>query len=42
MLSSDFLFPCFLVVPPANPSNFHIEIVVGSHITIPNMAITNT
>ena len=22
MLSSDFLFPRFLVVPPANPSNF--------------------
>ncbi len=22
MLSPDFLFPCFLVFPPANPSNF--------------------
>ncbi len=22
MLSPDFLFPCFLVYPPANPSNF--------------------
>ncbi len=22
MLSPDFVFPCFLVFPPANPSNF--------------------
>ncbi len=27
MLSPDFLFPRFLVFPPANPSNFSIQIL---------------